>query len=83
MTSLAAKMNAERFFAGRIVREAAVKRISCTEIRPELEQRQKRECGKDKGRNTRFEPYRRRDGPTCCPVTSSYRGYLGCPRIGG
>ena len=73
---LAAKMNAERHFAGRIVKEAAVRtytRIRRPEYRPELEQRQKRECGKDKGRNTYFEPHQRRDGPSCFPVTSSYR----------
>ena len=35
------------------------------------------DCGEDKGRNTHFEPHRRRDGPSCCPVTSSYQGFLG------
>ena len=68
------KMNADRSYVGRIVREAAVttyKRIRLPEFRPKLEQRQKRECGKDNGTNTHFEPHRHRDGPSCCPVTSS------------
>ena len=39
-------------------------RIRRPEFRPELEQRQKGECGKDKGKNTHFEPHRRRDGPS-------------------
>ena len=71
---LAEKMNADRSFVDRIVREAAgtYMRIRHPEFMPELEQRQKRDCGKDKGRNAHFEPHRRRDGPSCCPVTSSY-----------
>ena len=36
-----------------------------------------------RGRNAHFEPRLRRDGPSCCPVTSSYRGFLGCPQAGG
>ena len=77
-------MNAERYFARKLLKEAAVrtyKRIRRPQFKPELEQRRKRECGKDKGRNTHFEPHRRRDGPSCCPVTSSYRRYLGCPQL--
>ena len=80
---LAEKMNAARFFVGRILREAAVRtytRIRRPEIRPELEQREKRDCGKDKGRNAHFEPHRRRDGHACCPETSSYRGVLWHPQ---
>ena len=85
---LAEKMNAERSLVDRIVREAAVKTytsIRHPEFRPELEQRprQKMDCGKEKSRNAHFEPYRRREGPSCCPVTSSYRGNLGCPQAGG
>ena len=82
---LAEKMNADRSFVGRFVREAAdrtYKRIRRPQLRPRLEQRQKWECGKNKGRNTHFEPHRRRDGPSCCPVTSFYRGFLGCPQAG-
>ena len=31
-----------------------------------------------------FEHHWHRDGPSCCPVTSSYRGCsLGCPQAGG
>ena len=73
---LAGNLNADMSFVGKIVREAGVrtyKGIKHPEFRPELEQRQKRECGKNKGRNTHFEPYRHRDGPSCCPITSSYR----------
>ena len=63
---VAEKMNADRSLVGRIVREAAFrtyKKIRRHECRPKLEQRQnlKRECGKNKGRNTHFEPHRRRD----------------------
>ena len=56
---LAEKMNADRSFVDRIVREAAVKtytRIRRPEFRPELEQRQKMDCGKDKGIIAHFEP---------------------------
>ena len=63
---LAAKINAGTFFVDRIVREAAVrtsKRIRNPDFRPEQEQRQKRKCGKDNGRNAHFEPHQRRDGP--------------------
>ena len=61
---LAEMMNADRSIAGRIVREAVVrtyKTIRCPEFRPDLEQWQKRDCGKDKGRNrnAHFEPHRR------------------------
>ena len=89
---LAAKMNAERYFAERIVREAAVrtyKRIRRPGFRPELEQRQRRELRWKGQRQTRppilAEPQRPiyRDGPSCCPVSSSYRIYLGCPQTGG
>ena len=83
--TLAEKIIAERSFVDRLVREAPVRtyaRIRHPEFRPELEQRQKRDCGKDKGRNAHFEPHRRRDGPSCCPVTSSYRGFFGCPQAG-
>ena len=77
------KMNADRSFVDKIVREAAVKtsytRIRRPEFRPELEQRQKMDCGKDKGRNAHFEPHWRRDGASYCPVTSSYQGFLWCP----
>ena len=83
---LAEKMNHDRSFVDRIVREAAVgkyTRIRRPEFRPELEQRQERDCGKDKGRNAHFESHRRRDGPSCCPVTSSYRRFMECPQAGG
>ena len=30
-----------------------------------------------------FEPHRRKDGPSCCPVTSSHGGFFGCPQAGG
>ena len=76
---LAEKMNADRSFVDKIVREAAVEtytRIRRPEFRPELEQRQKMDCGKDKGRIAHFEPHRRRDGPSCRPVTSSYQGFF-------
>ena len=84
---LAAKMNAERSFAGRIAREAAVrtyKRTRCPEFRPELEQRQKRGCGKDKGRNTHFDPTCvEMDPPGVPQLHLYYRGFLGCPQTGG
>ena len=83
---LAGKINADRSFVGRFVREAAVrtyKRIRRPKFRPRLEERQKSERGKSKGRKTHFEPRRRRDGPPCCATTSSYRGFLGCPQAGG
>ena len=54
------------------VEEAGVrtyKKIRRPEFRPELEQRRKWECGKDKGRNTDIEPHWRRDGHSCCPVS--------------
>ena len=76
---LAEKMNADRSLVNRIVWEAAVKTytgIRHSEFRPELEQRQKMDCGKDKGRIAHFEPHRRRDELSCCPVTSSYQGFL-------
>ena len=72
---LAATMNSDRFFVGRMVRKAALrtyKRIRRPEFRPQLEQRKKRNCGKGNGGNIRFEPHRRREGPSCCSVTSSY-----------
>ena len=75
---LAEKMNADRSFADRIVREAAVKtytRIRRPEFRPELEQRQNMDSGKDKDRIAHFEPHRHRDGPSCRPVSSSYQGF--------
>ena len=56
---LAEKMKADRSWVDRIVREAAVKIYTRTrhpEFRPELEQRQKMDCGKEKGRNAHFEP---------------------------
>ena len=70
---LAVKMNAERPFVARIVREAAVrtyKRVGRPELRSEMEQRQKRECGKTRAKHP-FESHQHRDGPSCCPVTSS------------
>ena len=48
---LAEKMNADRSFVGRFVREATVrtyKRIRRPQLKPRLEQRQKTECGKNK-----------------------------------
>ena len=71
---MAEKMNSDRSFVGRLVREAAVRtytRIRRPEFRPELKQRQKRDRGKDKGKNAHFEPHQHRYGPSCCPVTSS------------
>ena len=83
---LAAKMTADRSFVGRIVRKAILlghtRESRCPEFRPELEQMQKRDCEKE-GKKQPFEPHRRKDGPSCCPVTLSYRGVLGCPQAGG
>ena len=57
---LAAELNVDRSRSvGRIVREAAVmttKRIRSPEFIPELEQRQKRACRKDKGRISILSP---------------------------
>ena len=55
---LAEEMNADRSFVDRIVRKAVktYTRIRRPEFRPEREQRQKLDCGKDKGRNAHFEP---------------------------
>ena len=67
---LAEQMNDDRSFVDRIVREAAVKtntRIRRSEFRPELEHRQKMDCGKDNGRNAHFEPHLRRDRPLAVP----------------
>ena len=83
---LAEKMNVDGSFIDRIVREVAVRtymRITRPEFRPGLGQRAKWDCGKDKGRNAYFGPHRRKDGPSCCPITSSYRGFWGCPQAGG
>ena len=49
----------------------------------ELEQRQERACQKKIGQNILLEPHRRRGGPSCSPITSFCRGFLGCPPAGG
>ena len=69
---LAEMMNADRSFVGRIVRdsEAAVrtyKRIRRPEFRPELEQRQKKECGKERTETPILSPTSMEMGPLTAP----------------
>ena len=60
------------------------KKIRRPEFRPRRAGTETKEgMWKDKVRNTHFEPHWRRDGHSCCPVSSSYRRYLECPQTGG